>query len=154
MDKKIPTNMIWYMAGILDGEGYFGIKKSRQAKECLVPIYHERISVGMDCKEIIDLFHGFFGGTRYCKKERGLNHWRWEVSDKRAAELCEFFKDYVIVKRKQLELILKLRESKNKKLKRVPSGRNKHSFIMDPKIVKERDDLYWKVRNLTGRKKI
>ena len=38
---------IIYCAGIVDGEGYIAIKKTKYARHCPSPTYHERIQIRM-----------------------------------------------------------------------------------------------------------
>jgi len=57
-----------YLAGIMDADGYFTIKKStygmRVIKNCKNPCYFERTGIKQVQREAIDLIHNNFGGYR------------------------------------------------------------------------------------------
>ena len=57
-----------YLAGIMDGEAYIGIKKSHRSHGCINAIYHERIQIRMVDEQAIKLFRETFGGSYYKEK--------------------------------------------------------------------------------------
>lgn len=148
--KKIDE--LSYMAGILDSEGYIGIKKTNK-REQVSPYYHERVCIGISNKKVIDLFYKRFGGSMayrdHIQSKFNSNHpyWQWEVSDKKAAEVCRIFVDYLIIKKRQAKLVLKLRESKNK-----GQIRGKDHLLI-PSLLHERDVYYQRIISIHGRKR-
>ena len=149
MNKELRS----YLAGIIDGEGYIGIKKCHR-KEQKSPYYHERISIGIESEKIIDIFHKNFGGSKSLWKgnknsilRQNRENWRWEASDKKAAEVIKFFIDKLIVKKPQALLVLKLRKSKDK-----GQVRGKDRRIIK-KFLDERDSYYQSIINIHGRKR-
>ena len=148
----MDNNLKYYLAGIVDGEGYIGIKKTHK-KEQVSPYYHERVSIGMTNEEIIDLFHKFFGGSKFYRYRldtrfnSNLPYWNWEISDKKAAEFCRFFVDILIVKKRQAKLVIKLRESKEK-----GQIRNKNGLLVK-RLLNEREKYYQNILEIHGRKR-
>ena len=50
---------IIYCAGIVDGEGYIAIKKTKYARHCPSPTYHERIQIRMTDEGVIVLLRNY-----------------------------------------------------------------------------------------------
>ena len=144
---------IIYLTGIIDGEGYIGIKKSDYGKrvvgDCRNPTYHERIQVRMIHEGAINLLKEIFGGNYY--KESPYNNGRkplycYQASDKLAATILKKTLPYLIVKKKQAETVLKLRKSKESKSARLRGSPAKRP--MKPKIVEYREKLYQQIKKL------
>ena len=146
-----------YLAGIIDGEAYIGIKKStygmRKRKDVKSPVYHERVQIRMGCGEILELFAKTFGG--YCRKEPRIYQSKsgfksnkimhiYSATDKRAAKIIKIVRPYLIEKRKQADAILTLRKSKESRLGRKhggPTGRTMSREVLD-----EREALYLSIK--------
>jgi hypothetical protein len=79
-----------YLAGIVDGEGYIGIKKS-QRKDCVSPSFQERIQVRMTKPEAIRLLACTLGGTYYRERKPQVAGRRrlylWTASDRTARSI-------------------------------------------------------------------
>ena len=113
----ISQILLAYLAGIIDGEGYIGIKKY-SGKNCVSPTFHERIIVCMSEKYILDIFKKNFGGSIHIRifknkiiKTNKIGY-AWEASDKKAANIVKIFLPFLRVKNKQAKIVLKLRKSK------------------------------------------
>lgn len=139
-----------YLAGIIDGEGYVGIKKTNNRTDCQNPQYHERIQVRMIDETAISFLTEVLGGNYYKETEHSKYSKKplycYQASDKTAASIIKKLFPYLIVKKRQANLILKLRESKeNKKsfLRGSPSKRP-----MNPKIVEYRESLYRQIKEI------
>jgi len=141
-----------YLAGIIDGEGYIGIKKMTKKKN-RSPYYHERVAIGMTNEQVINLFHKHFGGyliyRDHIQSRFNSNHpyWAWEISDKKAAEFCRFFVDKLIVKKRQAQFVIKLRESKER-----GQIRGRDGFLIKS-LLDEREKLYQAIIDIHGRKR-
>lgn len=93
MLRTLPDeSVLAYCAGVIDSDGYIGIKCStysmRVTGDSRQPTYSERICVKQVEPEAVTLLHGIFGGTftsarSYSRKGRPL--YSWQVTDKRAA---------------------------------------------------------------------
>jgi len=147
---------IAYLAGLVDGEGYVGIKKStygmRKRKDVYCPTYHERIQIRMVDEEAISLFKKVFGGSYYRETENSKYSKRplycYQVSDKKAAETLKILLPHLRIKRRQAKICLKLRRNKESVLARRrggPKGRR-----MPKKIVNYRNSLWKQIKQIHG----
>jgi len=105
-----------YLAGIVDGEGYVGIKRS-QAYRCQgrqTPGYHARIQVRMVDEPAVAMLHKAFAGSLYREKphcNNGRPLYCWCVSDAQAEKTCRALFPFLRVKRPQAKLIFRLRRA-------------------------------------------
>jgi hypothetical protein len=141
---------IAYISGIIDGEGYIGIKKTNNRKDCRNPQYHERIQVRMIEESAILFLKDNLGGNYY--KETNNSKYSkhplycYQASDKTAANIIKKVQPYLIVKKRQAVIILKLRESKDNKESALRGSPAKRP--MNPKIVEYRESLYQQIKNI------
>lgn len=136
-----PTT-IAYLAGLIDGEGYIGIKKARRA-DSVSPIYHERIQVRMVHEGAIKLLADTLGGNYYLENPHsrgGRLLYCWQASDALAARILSTVLPHLIVKRESALMVLRLRASKDDPLSRRRGSPAKRA--MDASIVAERERLY------------
>ncbi len=140
-----------YFAGIIDGEGYIGIKKqlpttnsggkSKRRGKAINPCYYERISVaGTDKCMINRIVETFKVGKVYFHKHSKLSkrgYWSWDVTNKLAVSVIEQVYPYLRVKKPEADLVIKLRKSKNTVYRTLPPG-----------IVAEREKLYQSIKDL------
>jgi hypothetical protein len=142
---------IAYLAGIVDGEAYVGIKRARR-KDSVSPIYHERIQVRMLDGEAIQLLAATFGGSLYREKPHANNGRPlvcWQASDALAARILTELLPYLRVKRSQAENALALRVSKNDpraRLRGGPTGR-----AMPAEVLAVRQELYEQGKRLNAK---
>lgn len=105
-----------YLAGIIDGEGYIGIKKAAPRIDCVNPCYHERVQVRMVRIDALQLLHDVFGGSLY-KEQPHANNGRplycWQISDKKASTALTVLLPYLRVKRRVAQIVLRLRRVKD-----------------------------------------
>jgi len=112
-----------YLAGLVDGEAYIGIKKTQPNHKLTGRVncgYHERIQIRMVDEPAIKLFTETFGGWYYKEKphsHKGRLLYCYQASDNKASEILKLLLPYLTVKRKSAETVLKLRESKNNPVK-------------------------------------
>lgn len=111
-----------YLAGLVDGEGYIGIKRSKPYKpnnEISVK-YHARIQVRMVDEIGIKLLKETLGGWYY-KEKPSCNNGRplycFQASDKSAASILEKLLPYLIIKKRQAKTVLELTEMKKQTYK-------------------------------------
>jgi hypothetical protein len=131
-----------YLAGLIDGEGYIGIKKSRRA-DAVSPIYHERIQVRMVHEGAIKLLASTLGGNYYFEKAHsasGRPLYCWQASDAMAARILTVVLPHLIVKRESAQMVLALRTSKEDPRSRRRGSPAKR--IMEPAVLAERERLY------------
>lgn len=111
----IKDTDIAYLAGLIDGEGYIGIKKSA-AYACqglATPGYHARIQVRMVNEEAIRFLSESLGGWYYREKphcNNGRPLYCYQSSDKAAETTLRLILPYLRVKRASAETVLELRD--------------------------------------------
>lgn len=147
-----------YIAGIIDGEAYIGIKKStygmRYRPDVKSPTYHERVQIKMASPEILKLIKDNFGGSFYKDKKiyQSKNGFKtnkimyvYGTTDKIASEIIKAVFPFLIEKKRQAENILKLRKSKESKKARLRGGRNQKR-TMKKEILDYRESLYQQIK--------
>jgi len=158
--KKSLKERAGYIAGIIDGEAYIGIKKStygmRKRKDVHSPTYSERIQIRMKNPQILSLMKNLFGGRLYhepkiYQSKSGFKSnnrmWLYCATDKRAIAIAKAVYPYCIEKKQQIKCLFKLRESKESKEARMRGGRNQKR-TMKPEILAYREKLYLNIKKL------
>lgn len=154
------TELIAYLAGIIDGEAYIGIKKStygmRKRKDIKSPTYSEKVQIRMSNKEILALFKKTFGGhlrvePRIYQSKSGFKTHKimtlYLATDRIASEIIKAVYPYLIEKKIQARCILKLRKSKESK-EAYWRGGQKQRRVMSPDVLKKREKLYQKIKSI------
>lgn len=109
---------IAYIAGLLDGEAYIGIKKS-PAYKCqglATPGYHARIQIRMVDEDAIRFVAECLGGWYYNEKphsEKGRLLYCYQASDKKAENILRIVLPYLRVKRRSADVVLRFRDLKS-----------------------------------------
>lgn len=114
-DKSVqtvdPTDAA-YIAGIIDGEGYIGIKKTRP-KNMKSVAYRARLQIRMTDEPAIKFISKTLGGFYYKEKPsvaKGKPLYCYQVSDKAAESVLWSVLPYLRVKREQASVVLELRD--------------------------------------------
>lgn len=110
-----PPHTCAYIAGLLDGEGYIGIKRRRPSKaNRMVSFrYCAAVSVAMTDREPVQLIADFCGSGHLIRvRTRGKNKTIYEfmVEYGRAAELLRAALPFLIAKKRQALLVIELCE--------------------------------------------
>lgn len=120
------NTVLSYLAGAMDSDGSFGIKRStyhmRVRKDANNPVFSERVMLKQVTPEIPRLLQETFGGTVRMEKartENGKPLYSYECKDRQAAAACALLLPFLLVKRKQAETLLELRETKGGKYKQA-----------------------------------
>lgn len=154
--------IIAYLAGLVDGEGYIGIKKSQPYNNLTGranPGYHERIQIRMVDESAIKLFTDTFGGWYYKEKPNtnGRSLYCYQASDKKASAILEILLPYLRIKKESANTVLKLRESKNHPIKvktdvisnsRWGTPMTGQRTRLAPEVIELRESLYLKCKSL------
>lgn len=132
-----------YLAGILDGEGCFAIKKTKPLQGRKNPWYSPCISVGMTSEPVIQLLKDTFGGSM--RKERARKGYkpiyRWAVTSKRKAiKVLKKVRPYLIEKKEQADVLFDY-------CKKVKAPENRKVGI-SPEELQFREDAYLLMRKL------
>jgi hypothetical protein len=102
-----------YIAGIIDGEGYVGIKRSTVRKDCVNRSYHARIQIRMVDEPAIRFVSKTLGGTYYREREhstKGRPLYCFSASDAVAESILRAVLPFLRVKRRMADTVLQLRE--------------------------------------------
>lgn len=155
-----------YIAGLVDGEAYIGIKKSRANKHLtgrVNPGYHERIQVRMVDESAIKFIAETLGGWYYKEKAsvaKGRPLYSYQASDKAAAKILRLLLPYLKVKKRNALTVLELRKHKELPRKQttislpcmIPNRWGKLVEIGRRRLSKEsveyRDSLYQECKRL------
>ncbi len=116
--ERAPT-LLAYIAGIVDGEGYIGIKTNGWGKNGR-PRYVIRVGVGNSDISLIQLLQvefggSVYGGNRHLTRTDGSPYrpfWKWELCSRKAASFIESILPYLRIKKPQAELALKFQSRK------------------------------------------
>jgi len=113
----IKNEVIAYLAGIADGEGYIGIKKTKAQHRpgCKSPVYQERLVIRMADKQAIELFKKTLGGWSYPEKQYSPKRrpcFVYEVQNKSAVAIIRALLPFLRIKKRQAIMVLKLTANK------------------------------------------
>lgn len=106
-----------YIAGIIDGEGCLGIRRVRNKNSTAG--YHPYAHVGMTNDYLPQWLHFTFGGGIHRRKQRKT--WKettvWQIEGEGVYAFVEAIYPYLIIKKPQANIILKLKTLKPAKWK-------------------------------------
>jgi hypothetical protein len=136
----MDTQHLAYAAGVIDSDGYIGVKRStyqmRVTGDAGQPTYSERICVKQVETGAVYLLKELFGGTMTmgkptAKKGRPLH--TWQVTDRKAADCLLALMPYLRIKREQALNCLDLRSAKERSaVERVAYGRGHQGAARRP----------------------
>lgn len=146
-----------YIAGVIDSDGCIRIKKStyglRKRPDVKSPTYSEFIQVRQKGKLIPEFFKRHFGGAFWQESriQSGKNYkmWTWTVTNRQASIFLKEILPFLKLKKKQAELCLELRKSKESKEARWRGGR-KQRRVMSKSVLEKREKLFQKVKEVNG----
>ena len=157
---------IAYCAGLVDGEGYIGVKRTK-AYPCqgrATPGYHARIAIKMVDAGAIQFFAETLGGWYWGEKpslERGRPYFVYQATDARAAFILESLIPFLRVKRQVAETVLALRtlqatsRSHRTKIVGHRDFPNAHGMVrrvpnlaLSDEYVAQCDAFYWRYKEL------
>jgi hypothetical protein len=116
----VDNSDLSYCAGVIDSDGYIGIKRSTYAMrvrgDSTQPIFSERIAVKQVEPQAIDLLKALFGGRRGVERpsaKNGKHLNAWQVTDKQAANCLLALIPFLRIKKLHAENCLALRKLKD-----------------------------------------
>lgn len=108
-----------YLAGAMDADGYFSIKKStyhiRVRGDAVNAVYSEKMGLKQVTPIVPLLLQEAFGGSYRqdrAQTENSKPMFGWTATDQNAARVCESLLPYLRIKPAQARKVLELRESK------------------------------------------
>ena len=102
-----------YYAGLTDGEGYVGIRTSKNKKgDKIYERYTLQITITNCDLRVLERAVSIWGGHIYetTSKNRIKTCWRWNITSKEASNFLMDIWPYTIIKKEQIEIALQLQE--------------------------------------------
>jgi len=148
-----------YIAGFIDGEGYFGILKNRCRTGGRREDYYTAVlKIGNTDKDIIYWLKNSFGGTIWIRDADDTHKtvYQWTLETKKLVPFIDKIYPYLKIKKKQAELLRELRKTININSYHFPTreAKNGGKFVsktLNVDIVKKREELYEEIRKLNKR---
>ena len=107
--NKSKLAQVAYLAGIIDGEGCFTIRKKTYKNGRT--LYTPRITIAMNTAQPLDLAFGMSGGSIRARQTTGHNVpyiFVWEISCTKAKRMAQIILPYLRVKIEQARLLINL----------------------------------------------
>ena len=164
MKKEPKKEDIIYLAGIMDADGYFTIKRNtygvRVIKDCKNPRYSEKVGIKQTSNKAIKIIYQYFGGYYRLEKPTAKNGKPLYAVSLECLKAHEFVKavyPYLRIKKQQAEILLQLRESINRGrtkrleyIKKTKSGKLVEMVVyaINDDEIRLRENLIKKVKRL------
>lgn len=149
--KEYSIAQCSYLAGIIDGEGSIYIGAFSSNPKTGTPYYQTNIEVNNTNKGLIDWLVATFGGKdfSYTAKQTPKNSrkpvFRWIASGDRVTHLCEIIMPYLVVKKRQAEIMLKMRET----FKKTGAYKGRQGLpAVSQEVLEDRKQLETEMRSL------
>jgi len=152
--KSYTIAQLAYLAGIVDGEGSLTIGNYSSNKKTGAIHYQTTLQINNTDEGLILWIHNIFGGNivRYTEKQTPKNSrqavFRWIANGDRLTHICELILPYVVVKRRQVEIMLRMRETYKVRYKQGQKGFRG----LNHDVLSLRQSLFLELRNLHCRK--
>ena len=103
----------------MDGEGYVGVVRYMDKRDGRT-YYRVQIDVSQAHREPIDVFAQMFGGSVTHRTNKFQGCYSWRSYNKKACEVLRVLLPYLVVKRKQAELVLEFDLSYRRGNRNIP----------------------------------
>lgn len=149
--KNYTISQLAYLAGIIDGEGSIYIGNFSSNPITGNPYYQTNMEVTNTEESLIIWLIDNFGGRRcnYTAKQTPKNSrrtvYRWIISGEDLTELCHLLLPYLIIKKRQCEIMIEMRKTFERK--RASLGRQ-GTMPLEPEILEQRKRLFDEMRSL------
>lgn len=149
--KEYTITQIAYLAGIIDGEGSIYIGNFSCNPKNGTPYYQTNMEVTNTDEALIDWLVNTIGGrkSKYTSKQTPINSrrdvYRWIVSGKDLTRLCHLLLPYLIIKKRQCEIMIKMRKT----YERLTSHKGKvGTQPLEESVLAERRIYFDQIRSL------
>jgi hypothetical protein len=142
-----------YLAGIVDGEGYVGLKRS-QAYGCQgrrTPGFHERLQVRMVDEPAIKMLADTLGGWYYKEKPnaaKGRPLYCYQASDLAACVVLRKLLPFLSVKARQAKAVLAFRDDRAGWRKRMEKSGDTKRAMYPPAVIAEMEERWMAVKEM------
>lgn len=149
--KDLTIAELAYFAGIIDGEGSIYIGNFSSNKKTGAKYYQTNMEITNTSKDLIVWINKTFGGRmwEYTPKQTPKNSrkkvYRWILTGDPLTYICKMIKPYIIAKKEQLNIMLKMRETFDKPV----SHKGKQGFTsLDKDLLNLRQSYFEQMRAL------
>lgn len=149
--KEYTIAQIAYLAGIIDGEGSIYIGNFSSNKKTGSLYYQTNMEVSNTDEALIDWLIENIGGrkNKYTQKQLPKNSrrdvYRWIVSGELLTHLCHLLLPYLIIKKRQCEIMIKMRKTFERTgMRKGLQG----TQPLDNQVLEERQKYFYEMRNL------
>lgn len=118
--EEWAVDLLAYAAGVIDSDGSISIRLDTYAMRVrrvkTGPIYKERVSLKQIEPQVVDLFHHWFGGSRFIsrsQRKRAQPLHTWQIVNRMASTFLVAIAPYLRIKRRHAELCVELRRLKD-----------------------------------------
>lgn len=117
VEKDYTITQIAYLAGIIDGEGSIYIGNFSHNPKTGAKYYQTNMEVTNSDLGLMNWLHNTFGGRiyKYTEKQTPKCHrceyYRWIVTGNCLTHLCDLLLPYLICKKRQCEIMIKMRST-------------------------------------------
>lgn len=149
--KNHTIAQLAYLAGIVDGEGSIYIGNFSCNPKTGTKNYQTALEVNNTDVDLVDWLINNFGGRRYkytkaqLPKISNLEVYRWIVAGELLTELCHLMMPYLIIKKRQCEIMIKMR--KTFKVNTTEKGKQ-GTQRLTPEILAERQSYFEQMQSL------
>lgn len=144
----MKTELLAYTAGIIDGEGFIGIRKGKPRIGRINFSYDLVVAVAMTNRDLIEWLCERFEGATCVSVLRSCKHkhvYRWTVWNNKAERFLRSIQPFLRVKVRQAEIGIKLCES-------IAEGKHReHKKGVPTDVLNFREGLYTQIRCLNKR---
>src|SRR6185295_11739251 len=140
------SELLAYLAGVVDSDGWIGIDKSPINARRKSPRYQPAVVVTNCSVPMMELFKREFAGSIMLRKQVLAHHkptYRWKVCNRMAAEICRQIIPYLLVKRAQAELVIEMMDATARYLE----SRVGHK-LLSTDTLERRESIYQRFRGL------
>jgi len=151
--KDYPIEIKAYLAGIVDGEGSIYIGRPRKNVKTGAYYYMTVLSVNSTDAILIDWLFSKFGGHKgtYTRKQLAHNSrkqvYYWHATGERLLHLCQVILPFLVIKPRQAEIMIKMRQSYG--LEHVKGKWGVQSHTNETMLL--RDSLYHELKSIHNR---
>lgn len=148
--KEYSVAELAYMAGIIDGEGSIYIGNFSKNPKTGTPYFQTAMQVSNTEYALIDWLLRTFGGliNKRTRRQMPANSkkdvWIWTASGDRLTHICEVILPYVVIKVREIEIMLKMRATYSLGAKKGNQG----VLPLDDDLIKLRQSYMDEMRSL------
>ena len=143
---------IVYLAGFIDADGYFNIAK-KEVKDKYIH-YHTSLDIGSKNKAFVDYMAEKFETNFYKRNNTSQGHkyifYQTQFCGERLLEICELILPYLIIKRRNCEIMIEMRKSYKSPREKIGSQGGSGPVSIEVHYLRAK--LIDEIRSLSGAK--